>query len=113
MADAARSAGAPAAPAAPGGPGAAGSTPGAPGAPPAAQPPGQPPAGAEVPRETFGGAVVAGVRDAFLPLVRFLGLLGDHILLAARALVWLPRRPARLVNYLDAAEYIGFGSLPI
>ncbi|MBA3459771.1 MAG: ABC transporter permease [Deltaproteobacteria bacterium] len=31
----------------------------------------------------------------------------------ARALAWLPRRPFRGKNYLEAAEYIGFGSLPI
>jgi phospholipid/cholesterol/gamma-HCH transport system permease protein len=30
-----------------------------------------------------------------------------------RALAWLPRRPFRGKNYLEAAEYIGFGSLPI
>src|SRR5690606_7590891 len=26
---------------------------------------------------------------------------------------WLPRRPVRMGNYLEACEYIGFGSLPI
>jgi phospholipid/cholesterol/gamma-HCH transport system permease protein len=38
---------------------------------------------------------------------------GGHLLLLARALSWLPRRPYRPQNYLDAAEYIGFHSLPI
>jgi phospholipid/cholesterol/gamma-HCH transport system permease protein len=38
---------------------------------------------------------------------------GGHIIMAARALSWLPRPPYRWANYLDAAEYIGFGSLPI
>ena len=30
-----------------------------------------------------------------------------------RAFSWLPRRPYRVKNYLEAMEYIGFGSLPI
>src|SRR5262249_50259784 len=47
------------------------------------------------------------------PVIGFLELVGDHLKLAGRALAWLPRRPYRIANYLDAAEYIGFGSLPI
>jgi phospholipid/cholesterol/gamma-HCH transport system permease protein len=35
------------------------------------------------------------------------------VILAARALAWLPRRPMRAQNYVDACDYIGFGSLPI
>jgi phospholipid/cholesterol/gamma-HCH transport system permease protein len=54
-----------------------------------------------------------GVRDAFSPAVRFLDLVGGHVILLARALSWLPRRPVRARNYVDAVEYIGFGSLPI
>ena len=63
--------------------------------------------------EAVGRAVVVGIRDAFTPAVRFLDILGKHILLCVRALRWLPRRPVRAANYLDAADYIGFGSLPI
>lgn len=59
------------------------------------------------------GAVVAGVKDAGAPVMRFLETVGGHLILVGRALAWLPRRPFRLVNYLEAAEYIGFGSLPI
>jgi phospholipid/cholesterol/gamma-HCH transport system permease protein len=59
------------------------------------------------------GAVAAGVREAGAPVVGFLNAVGDHVLLIGRALAWLPRRPFRWANYLDAAEYIGFGSLPI
>lgn len=59
------------------------------------------------------GAVVAGMKDAAAPVVRFLDAIGDHLILVGRALAWLPRRPFRLANYLEAAEYIGFGSLPI
>jgi phospholipid/cholesterol/gamma-HCH transport system permease protein len=45
--------------------------------------------------------------------MRALEGLGGHLILVGRALSWLPRRPYRLANYLDAAEFIGFGSLPI
>jgi phospholipid/cholesterol/gamma-HCH transport system permease protein len=58
-------------------------------------------------------SVWRGVVDAFSPIVRFLQSLGDHVSLAAKALACLPRRPFRAGNYLEAAEYIGFGSLPI
>ena len=61
----------------------------------------------------FGGAVMKGVRDAAAPVVRFLDLVGSHLILLGKALSWLPRRPFRARNYLEAAEYIGFGSLPI
>jgi phospholipid/cholesterol/gamma-HCH transport system permease protein len=54
-----------------------------------------------------------GVRDAFSPAVRFVDVIGGHVILLMRALSWLPRRPVRFRNYVDAAEYIGFGSLPI
>src|SRR5690242_20810601 len=60
-----------------------------------------------------GKAVVRGLRDAFSPVIRFIDVFGSHVLLAARAMSWLPRRPFRMANYLEAAEYIGFGSLPI
>jgi phospholipid/cholesterol/gamma-HCH transport system permease protein len=61
----------------------------------------------------FGKAVGVGVRDALGPVVRFLDLFGSHLILAGRALSWIPRRPRRANNYLEAADYIGFGSLPI
>jgi phospholipid/cholesterol/gamma-HCH transport system permease protein len=57
--------------------------------------------------------VAHGVRDAFAPVVRLLDVLGSHVILGVRALSWIPRRPYRPINYLEAAEYIGFGSLPI
>ena len=59
------------------------------------------------------GAVAAGVREAGAPVLGFLNAVGDHVLLIGRTLAWLPRPPFRWANYLDAAEYIGFGSLPI
>ena len=59
------------------------------------------------------GAIGEGVVDAFRPAVKFIDTLGGHVLLALRALSWLVRPPFRGRNYLEAAEYIGFGSLPI
>jgi phospholipid/cholesterol/gamma-HCH transport system permease protein len=73
----------------------------------------QPPPAAGSDDTTFGSAVWIGVKDAFHPVVGFLDTLGGHVILAARALAWLPRRPTRAQNYLDASDYIGFGSLPI
>ncbi len=80
---------------------------------PAANDPDAPPSGPKGDRETVGQAVWVGVRDAGAPAVRFLDMVGGHIILASRALSWLVRRPFRFGNYLEAGEYIGFGSLPI
>lgn len=65
------------------------------------------------PRRSFGAEVATGVGDAFRPVVRLLDRFGDHVILLARSLAWLPRRPFRPANYLEACEYIGVGSLPI
>lgn len=58
-------------------------------------------------------AVWIGVKDAGSPIGRFLDTVGGHLILMMRALSWLPRRPYRVKNFLDAGEYIGFHSLPI
>jgi phospholipid/cholesterol/gamma-HCH transport system permease protein len=58
-------------------------------------------------------AVWIGIRDAGSPIGRFLDGVGGHLILMMRALAWLPRRPFRGQNFLDAGEYIGFHSLPI
>jgi phospholipid/cholesterol/gamma-HCH transport system permease protein len=57
--------------------------------------------------------IATGVHDAFAPAVRALDRFGDHIILLVRTLAWLPRRPFRPANYLEACDYIGVGSLPI
>src|SRR5205085_854695 len=57
--------------------------------------------------------VLGGVKEADAPLMRFLDMVGGHLILVGCALSWQPRRPFRGKNYLEAAEYIGFGSLPI
>jgi len=64
-------------------------------------------------KQTVGGAVWTGVKDAGAPVYRFLDMVGGHLILVGRALSWLPRPPFRLANYLESAEFIGFGSLPI
>jgi phospholipid/cholesterol/gamma-HCH transport system permease protein len=60
-----------------------------------------------------GAAVWIGVKEAGAPVYRFLDVVGGHIILVGRSFYWLVRRPFRTQNYLDAAEFIGFGSLPI
>jgi len=65
------------------------------------------------PARGVSGAVVDGVKEVGAPVLRFLDTVGNHLILVARALAWLPRRPVRFANYLEAAEFIGFGSLPI
>jgi len=65
------------------------------------------------PKESVGRAVWTGVKEAGAPLYHFLDLIGGHLILVGRAFAWLPRRPFRGKNYLEAAEYIGFYSLPI
>jgi phospholipid/cholesterol/gamma-HCH transport system permease protein len=77
-------------------------------APPAATPPTGP-----APAPSVGREIITGVKDAVAPVVRLLDLIGDHVILLMRALAWLPRRPFRPGNYLEACEYVGVGSLPI
>jgi len=74
---------------------------------------GAPPGAPAKPRMGVGTAVLVGFKDAGLPVVQFLDTIGGHLILLARAFAWLPRRPFRGKNYLEAAEFIGFGSLPI
>ncbi len=62
---------------------------------------------------TVAHAVLAGVKGAFSPLIRLIDLIGGHVILVGRAFSWLLRPPYRISNYMEAADYIGFGSLPI
>ncbi len=65
------------------------------------------------PRTSAGRAIAIGLFDVVNPVIRFVDRVGDHVILAVRAFGWLPRRPVRIGNYLDAFEYIGVGSLGI
>ncbi len=58
-------------------------------------------------------AIMEGVRQAFAPATGMLETVGGHVLLGLKAFAWLPRRPFRAGTYVEAMEYIGFGSLPI
>ncbi len=69
--------------------------------------------GSELDDQSTSAQVKRGISDAFAPLVRFIELVGGHLMLVGRAMSWLPKRPYRPGNYLEAGEYIGFGSLPI
>jgi phospholipid/cholesterol/gamma-HCH transport system permease protein len=60
-----------------------------------------------------GRAIAVGLYDVVKPVIVFVDRLGDHVILGVRALAWLPRRPFRPGNYVDAFEYIGVGSLGI
>ncbi|HLU68306.1 MAG TPA: ABC transporter permease [Kofleriaceae bacterium] len=52
------------------------------------------------------------MKDALAPVGRMIDLVGGHVIMAGRALTWMVRPPLRVGNYMEAAEYIGFGSLP-
>jgi phospholipid/cholesterol/gamma-HCH transport system permease protein len=53
------------------------------------------------------------VKDAGRPVISFIDAVGAHLIMVGRAFSWLPRRPVRTRTYVEAMEYIGFGSLPI
>ncbi|MBL4637067.1 MAG: ABC transporter permease [Kofleriaceae bacterium] len=63
--------------------------------------------------QSVGQAVKQGVVDAFAPVISAIDTIGGHIIMAARAFSWLPRRPFRGRSYLESMDYIGFGSLPV
>ena len=71
------------------------------------------PAAPEAAEPGVGKAILQGASDAFMPVVRLLELVGGHVQMAARAFIWMFRPPIRAGNYIDAAEFVGFGSLPI
>jgi len=68
----------------------------------------------QVPEKMSAGrAVLQGVGDAFRPIYTTIELIGAHVTMAGKAMVWVVRPPFRIGNYIDAAVFIGFGSLPI
>jgi phospholipid/cholesterol/gamma-HCH transport system permease protein len=65
------------------------------------------------PAPTVGGAVWTGLKESGAVIYRALDGFGEHLILVARAFAWLVRRPFRAQNFLDAAVYIGWASIPI
>ena len=55
----------------------------------------------------------AAIGKAFSWVPGSVALFGEHILLLGRALIWLVRRPLRILLFLDQMEFVGVGSLPI
>ncbi len=49
----------------------------------------------------------------FSPILGFVSVLGAHMIMLGQAFYWLFRRPYRARLFIDAAEFIGIGSLPI
>ncbi len=64
-----------------------------------------------------GGEIVSAVREgfsqAFEPVTGFFRLVGDHVHLLGRTIYWGIRPPYRFYTFVDAAEFIGIGSIPI
>jgi phospholipid/cholesterol/gamma-HCH transport system permease protein len=58
-------------------------------------------------------AVASAVASAFAPVGAFVGGVGEHFIMFGQTLFWLVRRPLRFRLYIEAAEYIFIGSLPI
>lgn len=57
--------------------------------------------------------VVKGAKGALSPVAKLVDAVGGHVILTVKAFSWLIRPPYRVTNYLEACEYIGFGSLSI
>lgn len=58
-------------------------------------------------------ALVAGVDALWAAPSDFVGQVGSHLLLLGRVVVWSFRRPLRPRLYAEAAEFVGYQSLPI
>ena len=54
-----------------------------------------------------------GVALAAAPVIAFIHSLGAHFMLVGQCVFWAARRPFRFRLFLEAAEFIGIGSLPI
>jgi phospholipid/cholesterol/gamma-HCH transport system permease protein len=59
------------------------------------------------------GAAVGGVTLVVGPVFTFIGIVGEHIIMLAKACYWAFRRPFRGQLFIESMEFIGIGSLPI
>ncbi len=76
----------------------------------------QDPSSDKVPQQSTeqkGAALWQSLGAVFAPIQEFFSAVGDHVFLAWRALKMIGKRPYRVANYIDAADYIGVGSFPI
>ncbi len=64
-------------------------------------------------RPTFRSQLGTLASSTFSPVAGFIRVVGDHVIMLAQAVYWGVRRPFRARLYLEAAESIGIGSLPI
>lgn len=65
------------------------------------------------PKLTAKQVVTTTVESVFAPVTGFIRTLGDHLIMLAQSAFWILRRPYRPRLFLESAEYIGIGSLPI
>lgn len=66
---------------------------------------GEPPPGAS--------AVLKAGLKVFAPILWFLNILGEHMILLGRSFAWLFRPPFRPRLFLEQMQFVGVGSLPI
>ncbi len=59
------------------------------------------------------GAAIGGVTFVVGPGFTFIGIVGEHIIMLAKAFYWAFRRPFRGRLFIESMEFIGIGSLPI
>jgi phospholipid/cholesterol/gamma-HCH transport system permease protein len=59
------------------------------------------------------GAATRLVGKLLSPVTGAVSMFGDHLILLARSVVWLFRRPFRPRLFFDQMEFVGVGSLPI
>jgi phospholipid/cholesterol/gamma-HCH transport system permease protein len=58
-------------------------------------------------------AVGAALGSALSPASRFINSVGEHFIMLGQTWFWMVRRPFRARLFVEAAEYVGIGSLPI
>jgi phospholipid/cholesterol/gamma-HCH transport system permease protein len=68
---------------------------------------------ASSPKVSFRRVLGTAVGTATAPVLGFVRVVGEHLIMLGQAMYWGVRRPYRARLFVDAADYIGIGSLPI
>jgi phospholipid/cholesterol/gamma-HCH transport system permease protein len=68
---------------------------------------------AEKEKVSFRSVVATTFGTALAPVTGFIRVVGDHMIMLGQALYWSVRRPFRARLFVESAEYVGIGSLPI